>query len=130
MVDQIQEVRTSESRSGDETVTKRAVSTKNPDLAVSKMQRFVYLIFGLLEGFLALRFVLVLFGANASNGFANLVYTVSHPFVSPFQTLFNEPFHAGISKLEVGTLVAMIVYALLAWFIMSMVDLAKRNPQA
>lgn len=74
---------------------------------------------------LAFRFVLSLFGANSSNGFANFIYTTSHPFVTPFFGLFNYHEYAyGVSRFEGYTLVAMAVYLVLAWIITRLINLA------
>ena len=76
--------------------------------------RVIWFIAGVLLTLLAFRFVLSLLGANESNGFANFIYTVSHPFVAPFFGLFNYDFQAGRSSFELSTLVAMAVYAIVA----------------
>ncbi len=62
---------------------------------------------------LAFRFVLALLGANPANAFANFVYSLSVPFVEPFFSLFGYQVAYGISRLELGTLVAMAVYWLI-----------------
>lgn len=66
-----------------------------------------------LEILLLLRWLLRLFGANPENQIAQFIYGLSRPFVAPFTTLFPEPLQA----LEINTLVAMGVYALLAWLV-------------
>jgi uncharacterized protein YggT (Ycf19 family) len=77
--------------------------------------RVIWFITGVLLTLLAFRFVLVLLGANPSNAFANFIYSVSHPFVAPFFGLFGYSLHYGVSRLELSTLVAMAVYALVAF---------------
>lgn len=78
-------------------------------------QRIVWYIAGILLVLLAFRFVLALLGANPSNGFANFIYNVSHPFVAPFFSLFSYDQTLGTGRFEVFTLVAMAVYAVIAW---------------
>jgi hypothetical protein len=78
--------------------------------------QLVYWIFGLIEGLIAIRFVLKALGANASAGFAQFIYGVTAPLVAPFQGLFGNPSAQG-SVLEFNSIVALIVYALLAWLI-------------
>jgi uncharacterized membrane protein len=78
--------------------------------------QLVYLIFGLIEGLIAIRFVLKALGANATAGFAQFIYGITNPLVAPFYGLFGNPAAQG-SVLEVHSLVALIVYALLAWLI-------------
>ena len=83
--------------------------------AVTTVARIVYFIAGIITGLLALRFVLALLGANTSNPFANFVYTASHPLVSPFFGLFNYRSQYGVSKFELETLIAIVVYSVVAW---------------
>jgi hypothetical protein len=78
--------------------------------------QLVWLAFGLLEGLLALRVFLKLIGANAESPFANLLYSFTNLFLVPFAGLTGTP-AAGGMVLEVSTIIAMIVYALVAWVI-------------
>ncbi len=80
----------------------------------------MWLMFGALEGLLALRVVLKLVAANPGNTFAGLVYALSDLFVWPFVGLTATPAAAGI-VLEIHTIIAMVVYALLAWLLISLV---------
>jgi uncharacterized protein YggT (Ycf19 family) len=83
------------------------------DLPV-KVQNTIYLLFGILEGLLGIRFVLELLGANPAAGFAQFIYTVTNPFLAPFAGLFGKA-HFGGSVFDVSILVAILVYALIAW---------------
>ena len=88
----------------------------NKRIMASRVIQLVYLIFGLIEGLILIRFVLKALGANASAGFAQFIYGVTAPLVAPFYGLFGNPAAQG-SVLEVHSIVALIVYALLAWLI-------------
>lgn len=88
-----------------------------------KVQQGIYVLFGLLEALLVIRFVLRALGANAQAGFAQLIYGVTGPFVAPFQGLFGTV-QSDASVLESSTLVAIIVYALVAWLIVKLAWLA------
>lgn len=79
-----------------------------------KVTQLIWLLVGLLEGLLALRFIFKLIGVNAANAFASLLYAVTDLFVAPFASLTGAPAAAGM-VLEVSTLIAMIVYALIGW---------------
>src|SRR5689334_19150012 len=82
----------------------------------SVFSKVVWLVAGVILLLLGFRFLLSLLGANTSNAFANFIYDASHPFVSPFFGLFNyNNIQYGVSRFEVYTLVAMLVYAALAW---------------
>ncbi len=72
-----------------------------------------YYLVGALEILLLLRFLLRLFRANPENQIANFIYSLSTPFVAPFQNLFPEP----LEGLEINTLFAIAVYALLGWLV-------------
>jgi hypothetical protein len=81
-----------------------------------RLVQAIYLVFGIVEALIAIRLVLHALGANAGAGFAQLVYGLSAPLVAPFAGLFGNP-QAGTSVLELHSIVALIVYALLAWLI-------------
>jgi len=85
-----------------------------------KVQNGIYLLFGLLGGLLGIRFVLGLLGANPAAGFAQLIYGVTGPFIAPFAGLFGQPRFEG-SVFESNSLVAILVYALIAWVLVRIV---------
>jgi YGGT family len=81
--------------------------------------RITYFVLGVLEVILLLRFLFRLLGANQGSSFVAFLYNLSHIFVVPFYGIFNDPTF-GNSILEISTLIAMLVYALLAWGIVSL----------
>lgn len=89
--------------------------------------RIVWLVDGILLILLAFRFVLALLGADPANAFANFIYSVSYPFVAPFFGLFGYHYTYGVSQLEVFTLVAMAVYAVVAWIIDKAINITRTN---
>lgn len=89
--------------------------------------RVIWYIAGALLLLLAFRFVLALLGANPSNGFANFIYSTSHPFVAPFFGLFGYNLQYGVSKVETYTLVAMAVYTVAAWGLARLVTLSDAD---
>jgi hypothetical protein len=82
----------------------------------------LWLLFGALEGLLTLRLILKLLAADPNNSFARLVYGFSDIFVWPFIGLTVTPSAAGI-VVEIHTIIAMVVYAMLAWLVISLVRL-------
>ncbi len=104
-----------------------AYSTVGRTRTTDTVARIVYFISGVITALLALRFVFALLGANPSNAFANFIYTASRPFVAPFFGLFNYQSHYGVSRFELETLIAMAVYALVAWAIVRMVAAATNT---
>jgi YggT family protein len=91
-----------------------------------RVQNGLYLLFGVLEGLLAIRFVLRLLGANPAAGFAQFIYGVTAPFIAPFVGLFGQPRFEG-NVFEFNSLVAILIYALIAWVLVKMVWLALGN---
>ncbi len=87
--------------------------------------RLVWFVTGVILTLLALRFVLILLGANPNNGFADLVYTLSYPFAAPFFGLFGYSLEYGVSRVEISTLVAMAVYTLIAYGIAKLVTITQ-----
>ncbi len=90
-------------------------------------ERVVYYLLGIIEVLLAFRFVLALLGANRGNDFAQFVFSLSQPLVQPFFGLFNYQPTYGASHIEIFTLVAMGVYAVIAWGITALFDLPRRG---
>jgi uncharacterized protein YggT (Ycf19 family) len=87
-----------------------------------RVQKGIYLLFGILAGLLAIRFVLPLLGANSDAGFAQFIDKITRPFLAPFVGLFGTARFGG-SAFEVNPLVAILVYALIAWVLVKAVGL-------
>jgi hypothetical protein len=79
-----------------------------------------YFILGVLEIILLLRLLFRLLGANQYNGFITFLYGLSHVFVGPFNGIFNDQGIGTQHVFETSTLIAMLVYALIAWGIVSL----------
>ena len=79
-----------------------------------KATQVIWLLISIFEALLALRFVLKLIGANPASPFAAALYGFTGLFLYPFATLIGTP-AAGGMILEISTLIAMAVYALIAW---------------
>jgi hypothetical protein len=76
-----------------------------------------YLVFGVIEGLLAIRLVLKLLGANPLAGFSNFIYGLTDFFMAPFRNLL-PTVGTGTSSgavLETPVIIAIIVYALIGW---------------
>ena len=91
--------------------------------------QITWAILGLLEILLGLRFLLKLIAANPASGFAVFIYGITKPFIAPFALLVGTPTSGGII-LEVTTLVAMAVYALFFWLVVSVIRIAANRPIA
>lgn len=77
----------------------------------------IYLVFGLIEGLLLIRFFLRALAANPDAGFAQAIYAITGVLVGPFTGLFGTPQLAPGAALEVSTLIALIVYAGVGWLL-------------
>lgn len=73
----------------------------------------VWYILGIVEVFLAFRFVLKFLGANTAAPFTSFIYGVTHFLATPFLTVFKVTSVSG-SIFEWTTLLAMIVYWIIA----------------
>jgi len=79
----------------------------------------LWLMLGALESLLLLRLILKLMAANPANAFASFIYTLSDLFVWPFVGLTVTPTAFGI-VVEIHTIIAMVVYAMLGWLFISL----------
>ncbi|HSX05260.1 MAG TPA: hypothetical protein VLF69_02240 [Candidatus Saccharimonadales bacterium] len=103
--------------------------TEPVDYGTHLAARVIYLIAGVVLALLAIRFLLVLLGANPANAFASFIYSASYPLAAPFFSLFSYSAHLGRSYFEVGTLVAMIVYGLIAELLVRLVTIGTRRDE-
>ncbi len=136
MVDRIEEVEETTVRQSEPVQTTRRVTTA--DTAETRtavrtgdgdrtIERVIYYITGVLLTLLAFRFVLSLLGANRENPFADFIFGVSYPFVAPFFGLFGYDVQYGVSRFEIETLVAIAVYALLAYGIVKLIRIVRHE---
>jgi hypothetical protein len=109
------EVRTTEEQVGNTTVERQTVSESAAAPSGLVAQRIVWYVVGVILALLAIRVVLLLLGANKGNGFVDFVYSLSSVFAAPFYGIFSYEPSYGISTLEISSLVAMAVYALVGW---------------
>jgi|SRR5579859_1239678 len=82
--------------------------------------------FSVLEVVLVLRLLFRLLGANTQNSFITVLYQLSHFFVSPFNGIFNDQTLGKHSVFEVSTLIAMALFALIAWGLVALAETILR----
>lgn len=92
-----------------------------------KVSQFIWLLFGGLEALLGIRVVLRLIGANTANIFTAFVYQVSDLFLWPFRSIIADPSFQNMT-LEVTSIIAMLVYALLGWILVRMIWVVFYSP--
>jgi hypothetical protein len=104
-----------------EPITKQSetMSTK-PDSNAGR--RIVGVIFAIIEIILGFRFVFKLLSANPDNGFVKVIYNITQWFVGIFNGIFPQ---AKNSVFEPGTLIAIVVVALLAWIVLKLISTSQ-----
>lgn len=97
-----------------------ASSTSERRLKLQKATQIIWLITGMLEALIAMRVLLKLIAANPEAEFARFIYNITAVFLVPFENLTASPSANG-AVLEIPSLFAMLVYALLAWGIVRII---------
>lgn len=93
-------------------------------------RRVVYYILGILEVMFTFRLVFKLLGANPNSGLVSLIYSVSQVFLIPFNAIFRSATTQGIEAtavLEPSTIIAMIVYAVIAWGVVKLLLIVRNH---
>jgi len=85
----------------------------------------IWYIAGVINSLLFLRLLFLLLGAR-DTGFASLLYDVTRPFVSPFQGIFAAR-TVETGYFDTAALLAIVIYSLVAWGIVSLIDIAKKG---
>jgi hypothetical protein len=96
------------------TVRPQSVDTTRPVESGVIARRVIYYIAGFIIALLALRLVLLLLAANQGAPFVDFIYNLSGVFAWPFYGIFSYQPSYGQSVFEISTVVAIIVYALIA----------------
>lgn len=129
MADKVEEVREVRTNDGvdenDDMVQRQAVrrTTTVPGSVVG--QRVVWYIVGVIIALLVIRLVLLLLGANQGNAFVDFIYGLSGIFAVPFYGIFSYTPAYGHSVLELSSVVAIIVYALIGWGVAKLMSLGS-----
>lgn len=94
----------------------------------------IYFAFGILEILLSFRLFLKLAGASLSSDFVKAIYGLTGLFIAPFEGIFRRLVTSADQStfvLEPSTIVALAVYAVLAWGIIKLVRISsgERQPE-
>lgn len=123
---QTTEVRSTEVQDGATNIQRQTVSqTEKADSRVVAA-RVIWYIAGFIITLLVLRIILFLLGANQGSGFVDFLYAVSGVFAAPFYGIFAQPSY-GASVLDTASLVAIAVYALVAWGVAKLFTLNRTH---
>lgn len=85
----------------------------------------VWYILGIVEILLAFRFILKLFGANPAAGFSSFIYGITYVFAQPFLAVFRSTQIVTGSIFEWTTLLAILVYWIIALGIIKLLLIGK-----
>lgn len=88
-------------------------------------------IVGVVDIFIAARFLGKLFGASAQSAFVNFIYSVTGALVAPFQGIFGNG-GSKANSFETADLVAIAVYAVIGWGLVMLIRIitAPRGTKA
>lgn len=118
-----------------QTVTPPPVNTGSPQKTyetkktIFRAYQIIWYILGVIEILLVFRVVLKMLGADITSSFVSLLYTVTDPLALPFSGIFGISYAQG-AVLEWSTFVAMVVYALIGYALVQLMQLIKpTNPQ-
>jgi len=93
-----------------------------------KATELIWLLFGILEAAIAIRIGLKLIGANESAPIVAMIYGFTQLFLLPFAGMIGSP-AAGNFVLEISSIFAMLIYALIAWALERIVWLIFYRPR-
>jgi hypothetical protein len=93
-----------------------------------KVTQLIWLFLGILEALIVLRIGLKLIGANPASPIVALIYGFTYLFLFPFEGMIVTP-SAGSMVLELSSLFAMLIYALIAWAVERTVWLLFYRPR-
>lgn len=86
--------------------------------------RIVWFIVGVIDALIAIRFVLLLLGANHDAGFVDFIYSVTNVLIAPFIGIFGTPAY-GQSVFDISSLLAIVIYTLIGWGIVKLISLTR-----
>ncbi len=112
--EQVTQVRESNTVQDGTNVRQQTVATTQNVGSGVVARRVIYYIAGFIIALLVLRLILLLLAANQGAPFVDFVYGLSGFFAWPFYGIFSYQPTYGQSTFEISTVVAIIVYALVA----------------
>lgn len=92
--------------------------------AIFRIHQIIWYVLAVIEVLLGFRMTLMALGANPASGFTNAIYAISNLFALPFRGIL-PPSVSGSSVIEWSTIIAGIVYAVIAYGIMHLILILK-----
>jgi hypothetical protein len=114
-------------------VEEKTRKIKKRDNKSPQSRKYILYLLGVLEVFFAFRFVFKILGASMESTFVSFIYSATNLFLSPFNGIFRMAVSEGIetkSVLEPTLIIAMIVYALIAWGIVKLIEIISNRNDA
>jgi uncharacterized protein YggT (Ycf19 family) len=106
-------------------VSRTAVTSVHDGDYAGRVVPVIWWIVGFVDVLLIIRFLLKLFGGSTVSGFVTFMYNITQPLVAPFHGIFNTTVQ-GRSILEPESLVAIAIYSLIGWGIVSLIRMMTR----
>lgn len=107
--------------------TRTSVTTYRHSVYTDRVSQAVWWVVGLVDTLIVIRFILKLLGASTASGFVQFMYSLTQGLVAPFHGIFNTA-ASGRSVLEPESLVAIAIYSLIGWGIVTFFRLMRRSP--
>jgi hypothetical protein len=111
-----------------ENVTTTEVTTVRP-AASMRAEQAVWLVAGVIDALLIIRFVFKLLAASTQASFVRFIYDISQVLVNPFHGIFNTA-ASGRLVFEPESLVAIAIYSLIGWGLASLIRVITRGRPA
>lgn len=100
------------------------VKTYQKKKVIFRTYQILWYILSVIEVLLGFRVALKVLGANPFSGFTNLIYTLSDPLALPFRGILGVTVN-GASVFEWSTFIAVIVYALITFGLVELMQFIK-----
>ena len=107
-----------------EVITEHPQKVFEKKKAIFRFYQIIWYILGIIEVLLGFRMALKAIGASPFSGFVSLIYSVSNPLAIPFQGIVRSTVN-GTSILEWSTIVAALVYLVIAYGIFALFQFIK-----
>src|ERR1700682_2102763 len=114
---------------GAATVSHTSVTSVHDGNYTGRVAPVIWWVVGFVDILLAIRFLLKLLGGSTVSGFVTFMYNITQPLVAPFHGIFNTAVQ-GRSILEPESLVAIAIYSLIGWGIVSLIHMMTRTGRA
>ena len=114
---------------GATSVSRTSVTSVHDGNYTGRIAPVIWWIVGFVDILLAIRFLLKLLGGSTVSGFVTFMYNITQPLVAPFHGIFNTAVQ-GRSILEPESLVAIAIYSLIGWGIVSLINMMTRTRRA